>query len=100
MRMSSEKEDKAEKLEGAVEAVSPMLAFPKCPNCGKEVLIPFSGYGCQLTTHFPKTFAHWVCIKCGFYMGTGSKSAGDLAKDLEVKIKEDIWKKISKVTQK
>jgi hypothetical protein len=96
----TEEEDRIERFGGPSGPVAPIPTLPRCPNCGQEVLIPFSGYGGQMTTYFPKTYAHWVCIKCGFYMGTGNKSAKDLAKDLEVKIVEDIKKKISEVTRK
>ena len=80
----------------SVKDVSVLGGFPRCPNCGREVLIPFSGYGGKagkIEYRVSKTFAHWVCIKCGFYIGTGSKAASNLASDLDVKIIKEIREK-------
>ncbi|WP_309491988.1 hypothetical protein [Candidatus Hecatella orcuttiae] len=74
-------------------------SYPPCPNCD-GVLIPFSALGTWGGQVAAKTFAHWVCIKCGFYMGTGSKAGGNLVKDLEIMICEDIKRKIEKVIRK
>lgn len=71
---------------------------PSCPNCD-GVLFPFSALGSWGGHVSAKTFAHWICIKCGFYMGTGSKAGGNLVKDLEVMICEDIRRKVKTAIQ-
>jgi len=58
------------------------FGLPKCPNCKEGVLIPLSAGHGDLTS---KAFAHWICLKCGFYLGTiGTK--GYNIKDIHVGI--------------
>jgi len=69
-------------------------------NCGKEVLIPFSGVGRWRANVFSKAFANWICIRCGFYIGTSISGAVNIPKDVEVKIIPEIVQKIKRATEK
>ena len=48
-----------------------MLEFPKCPVCENENLIPLSSGGQAGGRIVPKMFGHWICMSCGFCIGTG-----------------------------
>lgn len=55
-------------------------SFPKCPICKKEVLVPLSASLVDMGS--VKTFAHWICLRCGFYFGTRATNAYNIPKDL------------------
>jgi len=96
----SDKDVVVQSLREAIQTAGPLSGFPKCPNCKAEVLIPFSSPGHWGGSGYTKTFAHWVCVNCGFDMGTGDRSAVNLEKDLEVGISEKILEKVRKAVKK
>jgi len=70
--------------------------FPKCPNCKEEVLIPLSAC---IDIGTVKVFAHWICVKCGFYVGTGDTKAYNIPEDIYVEIIPEIPEKFKKAKQ-
>ena len=65
--------------------------FPKCPLCEDQVLVPLSA---AVDIGATKTFAHWLCLKCGFYFGTGSTKAYNIPEDISIRIFREIPKRI------
>jgi len=72
------------------------FVFPKCPHCREEVLIPLSACYREST----KTFAHWVCLKCGFYFGTAGTGAYNIPKDFTVGVIPEISKIIEDIKKR
>jgi hypothetical protein len=63
--------------------------FPSCPICG-DTLAPLSSiYGTTARVPVEKTYSHWICLKCGFYFGTGG-TAGYNLKDINVGLLPEI----------
>ena len=72
--------------------------FPKCPICGEEVLVPLSSvYATGAPGPAEKTFAYWICLRCGFYFGTGGTAGYNIPKDINVGIIPEIVKFIEEL---
>jgi len=69
--------------------------MPNCPNCGEGFLVPFSVS--QIKMH--KTFAHWICFKCGFCVGTGDSRGYNIPKDIDIRIIPQIVEKVRKAKE-
>jgi hypothetical protein len=65
--------------------------FPKCPICEKQVLVPLSAV---VEFGAVKTFAHWICLGCGFYFGTGDTKASNILDDIIIRIYREIPKSV------
>jgi hypothetical protein len=72
--------------------------FPICPICEKQVLIPLTAIiGIREAA---KVYAHWICIKCGFYLGTGDAHGYNVPQDIKVNIFPEIAAKVREIKQK
>ena len=68
--------------------------FPKCPVCEASTLIPLSAvYGTSTPAPPEKTFAHWICPRCGFYIGTGGLAGYNVPKDISTAMIPEIAEK-------
>jgi len=74
--------------------------LPYCPNCEKSVLIPLSAGGERAGTIFSKMFARWICLNCGFCVGTGDSAGYNIPKDIKVGIFPEIVEKVKKASSK
>lgn len=54
--------------------------FPKCPICDYESLIPLSAVVGDMGS--VKTYAHWICPNCGFYIGTKDTKGYNIPQDI------------------
>ena len=72
-----------------------MEHFPKCPVCKKEVLIPLS----SLKSDIPKTFAHWICTRCGFYIGTAGSAGYNVPKDIQIAMLDVVVTRVRECTK-
>ena len=73
--------------------------FPNCPVCKQrareEVLIPFSSS--SVVGQVSNTYAHWICSKCGFYIGIGNTMGLGIPEDIKVGIIPEIPEFIKEV---
>ena len=72
------------------------MSLPKCPNCKEEVLIPLSSV---VDIGTVKVFAHWICLKCGFYVGTHATKGYNIPSDIQVGVFPEIVEEINKARE-
>ena len=73
-------------------------SFPTCPICEKGVLIPLSA--ALGDTGEVKTFAHWICLKCGFYFGSGDTKAYNIPKDIYAEMLPEVVEQMRRCSEK
>jgi len=71
-------------------------SLPKCPNCKEGVLIPLSAVIGNVASH---VYAHWICLNCGFYFGTGGTHGYNVPKDIHIGIIPEIFQIIKEIRE-